>query len=98
MSKTTDTIQGLRFQVYPETREVHIHDDQKNLKFIDTIKSFKKDLASALKDFDKGPGSTIIEGTSKDRLYLVHDGKMLHVSILGDQDYTKEVEGFLKKL
>jgi hypothetical protein len=98
MSKTTDTIQGLRFQVYPETKEVHVHDDQKNLKYIDTAKSFKRDVAGALKDFEKAPGSAIIEGTSKDRLCLMHDGKTLHVSIIGGQDYTKEVKDFLNKL
>lgn len=98
MSKTTDTIAGLRFQEYPETREIHVHDDAKSLRFIAKTTPFKSDMESALVDLKAGPGATLIEGTSKEKLFLVSDGKKIKAFVVDDTDMTKEIESFVKKL
>jgi len=99
MSKTTDTIAGLRFQEYPESNEIHVHDDGKSLRFIAGTKAFKEDVTSALIDLKAGPGATIIEGTSKEKLCLISDGKKIRAIVLDDKvDMTKEIESFVKKL
>ena len=99
MSKTTDTIAGLRFQEYPESNEVHVHDDGKSLRFVAKKAAFKSDVGSALVDLKAGPGATIIEGTSKEKLFLISDGKKIKALVLDDKDdMTKEIESFIKKL
>ena len=98
MSKTTDTIAGLRFQEYPESNEVHVHDDGKSLRFIAKTKVFKEDVTSALLDLKAGPGATIIEGTSREKLCLVSDGKKIKAFVMDEADMTKEIESFVKKL
>jgi hypothetical protein len=99
MSKTTDTIAGLRFQEYPEDKVVHVHDDGKSLRFIAKTSVFKSDVESALVDLKAGPGAVIIEGTSKEKLCLFSDGKRIKAFVMGDKDdMTKEIESFIKKL
>lgn len=96
--KTTDTIAGLRFQEYLESKEVHVHDDARNLKFVAATKSFKEDLSSALTDLKAGPGATVIWGTSTERLCLVNDGTKIHAFVMEDKNMAKDLESFLKKL
>jgi hypothetical protein len=56
-------------------------------------------MGSALVDLKAGPGATIIEGTSKEKLCLFSDGKQIKVFVMGDkEDMTKEIESFVKKL
>jgi len=98
MSKTTETIAGLRFQEYPETKEVHVHDDARSLKFVAPTKVFKQDLSDALTDLKAGPGATVIGGTSVERLCLVSDGTKINAFVMVDKDMTKELDSFLKKL
>jgi hypothetical protein len=96
--KTSDIIAGLRFQEYPESKEVHVHDDGKSLRFVAGTCNFKGDVASALIDLKAGPGATIIDGTSKEKLCLVSDGKKIKAFVIDDVDMTKEIESFVKKL
>jgi hypothetical protein len=99
MSKTTDTIAGLRFQVYPESDEVHVHDDAKGIKVIASSKDFKEDVASAIKNLKSNDGATIIEGTSKEKLCLIScDGKIKAYVIDNKEDFSKEIESFLKTI
>jgi len=98
MSKTTDTIAGLRFQVYPESNEVHVHDDQKSIKFIGNAKDFKKEVNEAMKSFAGSAGAVLIKGTSKEQLCLVDDGKRVYASVVNDTDVTSDLIDFLKKL
>ena len=98
MPKTTETIAGLRFQEYPESNEVHVHDDGKSLRFVAKTAAFKSDVKSALEDLKAGPGVTIIEGTSMERLYLISDGQKIKALVLDDNDMTKGIESFVKKL
>jgi len=99
MSKTTDTIAGLRFQEYPEEKMVHVHDDAKGLRFIAGTRDFKAEVKSALDDLKAGPGAAIIEGTSKEVLCLFSDGKRIKAFVMDDkEDMTKEIESFVKKL
>lgn len=90
--KDTNTIAGLRFQKY-DSNQIHVHDDVRNLKFVATKAVFKKDLSEFLKQRDGG--ASIIEGSSKEKLLLVKDGKNISATILSDQDITKELKDFL---
>jgi hypothetical protein len=99
MPKTTDTIAGLRFQHYPESKEVHVHDDARGLKFVASLKEFKQDLSEAIKELKSTTGSTLISGTSTEQLYMISDGSKIKACVLdGKLDLTKELESFLKKL
>jgi hypothetical protein len=98
MSKTSDTIAGLRFQEYPESKEVHVHDDKNSLRFVAKTKTFKDDMASSIVDLKAGPGATIIEGTSKEKLCFISDGKKIQAFVMDTVDMTKEIETFIKKL
>jgi hypothetical protein len=99
MSKTTDTIAGLRFQQYPESNEVHVHDDARSLRFVADAKVFKEDVASAFIDLKAGAGATVVGGTSKEKLCLISDGKKIKAFVMDDkEDLTKEIESFIKKL
>lgn len=99
MSKTTDTIAGLRFQVYPESDEVHVHDDAKGIKVIASSKDFKEDVASAIKDLKSNDGVAIIEGTSKEKLCLIGYNKKIKAYVLDNKDdSSKEIESFLKTI
>jgi hypothetical protein len=98
MPKTTDTIAGLRFQQYPESKEIHVHDDARGLKFIASLPEFKKDLSEALTELKSTAGSTLIGGTSAEQLYQVSDGLKIKACVLNNQNMTKDLESFLKKL
>lgn len=98
MSKTQSVISGLRFQEYPESKEVHVHDDGKSLRFVAGTCDFKGDVASALIDLKAGPGATIIGGNSKEKLCLISDGQKIKAFIMDEVDMTKEIETFVKKL
>ena len=98
MSKTQTVITGLRFQEYPESKEVHVHDDGKSLRFVAKTCGFKNDVESALIDLKAGPGAIIIEGTSRENLCLVSDGKKIKAFVLDSADMTKEIESFINKL
>jgi hypothetical protein len=103
MDKTNNTIAGLRFQKY-DSGEVHVHDDSKNIKFVSSTAEFKKDVKQALKDLlasgHYGPqdGAVVIEGTSKERLVLIRDGKNLSASVISDQNIISELQSFCNTL
>jgi hypothetical protein len=94
--KNTNTINGLRFQKY-DSKEVHVHDDSRSVKFVSSTTEFKKDVKNALSQL-KGDGAIIVGGTSKEKLLLIKDGKVLSAVILSDQDITKELNSFLSSL
>ena len=100
--KDTTMIAGLRFQYYPATKggieEVHVHDDDKKLKFRAVAKDFKKDLQNALKEFKKDDGAIAIGGLSSDDLYLVKEGKILRTFVGSKSDVTKDLENFINTL
>ena len=98
MSKTTDTISGLRFQNYPESNEVHVHDDEHGLKFKASASSFKSEVENALSYFKDSDGATLISGSSKEQLCLVGEGKKVKAFVVAEGDQRRDIESFIKKL
>lgn len=95
MSKDTQNIAGLRFQKY-DTGVVHVHDDARNLKFMAKTKEFKKEVEGFIKQ--KSDGATIIDGTSKERLLLIKEGKNVLTVVLSEPKSTKEFNTFVDSL
>ncbi len=98
MSKISDTINGLRFQIYDTTGEIHIHDDAKGLKFIGDRKEFKEDFSSALKDLSKKPSTILIQGKSDEQLCLINDGSKYSVSVIKLTNLIGDLRTFSNKL
>jgi hypothetical protein len=93
--KDTQDIAGLRFQKY-DNGAVHIHDDSKNLKFVMNSKNFKRFVKEFLKM--KGDATTILNGTSKERLLLVKEDKNIFAVVMPEQDILKDLNTFLGTL
>jgi hypothetical protein len=94
--KDTQFIAGLRFQKY-DTGVVHVHDDARNLKFMAKTKNFKKEIEEFIKQ--KGDGAVVIDGTSKERLLLIKEGKKVIAIVLSDEhDVGPDLKGFWNSL
>lgn len=97
MNKNSTTVSELRFQDY-ENGDVHIHDDSHNLKFVANQDDFKEQMEIALEDLKTTDGIIKIEGTSKEVLYLLKEGRSFHVFVAGGKSKKKELEKFVDGL
>jgi hypothetical protein len=96
MDKTNNNIAGLRFQKY-DSGEIHVHDDTKNIKFISSTTEFKKDIKQAIKNLLQD-GAVIVEGTSKEQLVLIRNGKNFSATIIDNQNIISELHSFCNTL
>jgi hypothetical protein len=93
MSGTNETlIGGLRFHVSGTT--VHVHDDNRKLKFEGNAIGFKQQVEIALKELEKTEGIIKISGT-KDDLCIVSDGKKISLFLSSNQDVKSDLNSFL---
>lgn len=90
----SDSINNLRFHV--NNGEVHIHDDARSLKFVAKTKNFTSEVKEAINTLETTDGIIKIDGTSKEKLYLIKDNKNLLVFIANDVDQKDKLETFLK--
>lgn len=88
------TVGGLRCHI--NNGEVHIHDDTKSLKFKADSVSFKTDVEDALTQLSKTDGIVKIDGTSKESLCLVQDGKNFFMFVTTDKGMKTDLKAFLK--
>jgi hypothetical protein len=96
MDKETKNIAGMRFQKY-DTGVVHVHDDARCLTFQAKTKDFKKEVEEFLKQ--KGDGATVIEGTSKEKLLLIKEGKeVTRAIVLPEPKSMKDFNTFIDSL
>ena len=97
--RETETIQGLRFQIYASNDVVHVHDDGAGLRFECSKNKFKEEVGSAMKDLKKADGIAKIKGRKSVSLYLCSDGGNFNAFVIREGDSRKkEVEKFLRRL
>jgi hypothetical protein len=89
------TINSLRLHV--NNGNVHIHDDNKSLKFECSGASFKSQCADALTTLAAEDGIFRLTG-SKDDMLLIKDGKKFNLCLIADKDMKSELESFIKTI
>jgi len=93
--KNETIIGGLRAHV--SGTDVHVHDDQKKLKYAQVSSTFKKDMKQALEDLKNTEGGVILEALPGYRnLSVFHAGNEYGLSVMSDS--ITELNGFLKGL
>lgn len=86
-------ISGIRMHV--NNGDVHVHDDDKKLKFKTSASDFKEEVKDALKQFKKKDGIIKITGIGCD-FYLLKEGIKTNIFLLDKKSMKKELESFLK--
>ena len=86
-------IECLRFHV--SNGDVHIHDDNKNLKLQMPVSKFKEEINDAIKILNKG-GVLEIASDNQCSLYLMKDNTY-HIFLVSNLEAKKELEKFLKE-
>jgi len=88
-------ISGIRMHV--NNGDVHVHDDDKKLKFETSVSDFKEEVEDALKQFKNKDGIIKITGNRCDDLYLLKDGNKTQIFLIERKGcMKKELESFLK--
>lgn len=99
MGGTNETlIDGLRFHV--NGTAVHIHDDNKKLKFESTTTDFSKQVTEVLKELESADGIVKISGL-KDDLCIVSDNKKVSLFLtpaIPAKSVRPELDKFLQSI
>lgn len=74
-------IGGLR--LHENAGEVHVHDDDKSVKFVMDALNFKKEIQDALDLLLRGDGVFKINGKNNVPLYIIRDGSSYDISVGG---------------
>lgn len=90
----SETINNLRFHI--NNCEVHIHDDARSLKFVVKKDKFVSEVQDALDTFKSSDGIIEIEGSSKEKLCLIKNGKNFTTFIMSDNNVQTNLEKFIK--
>lgn len=81
------------YRVHISSGEIHLHDDDKGLKFEMESADFKHEIQDALKE--KGDGIIEIAGTGKNSLCLFKTGRTVNVFLKGKSIKT-ELKNYLR--
>lgn len=91
-------IKGLRMHVNDTEGKVHVHDDNRGLKFTAGSKDFKSEISKALASLDKTDGIVSISGDTSVKLLVLRDGKSFHTFLADDSSNKKDLETFIKDI
>lgn len=86
-------INGLRLHI--KDREVHVHDDKKQLKFSTSLDDFKNDVEGALEEVE---GLIRIIGNTPTDLCMVKEKGKLNIFLTDKNNVTSELQSFLNKI
>lgn len=88
-------LNGLRMHV--NNNEVHIHDDNKGMKFYMPSSDFKAEINESLKEFEKAEGTVKISGERCDDLYLMKTGNKIKMFLMDkNSSIKKDLKSFLR--
>ena len=86
-----ETISGLR--VHLKNGDVHLHDDDKNLKFKMESSEFKEEIEDAFKE--KNDGVVVIPGDGKNSLCILKTGRTLNVFLKDNTSIKPKLKAFI---
>ncbi len=84
---------GLRF--HESGGNVHIHDDDKNLKFETSTEGFIEDIDSAFESLNEKEGIVRITGMKND-LYVMKQGRNISVFLMDNSSIKRKLQDFIK--
>ena len=88
-------LNGLRMHI--NNNEVHIHDDNKGMKFYMSCPDFKTEAEESLKELEKAEGIVKISGDRCDDLYLMKTGNKTKMFLMDkNSSIKKELKSFLR--
>lgn len=96
MSKDQTAISGLRFQKN-DNGEIHIHDDQRKLKFEMKASDFKVKIEDALTQFKDNEGAIKVDGCGAD-LVLLKENNNINFMLVNNTNNESELTKFLGTL
>lgn len=94
------TIRNLRFHV--NNGEIHVHDDNRSIKFVKDAAAFKKEVQDAIDNLEGTEGITAIDGMGIPDLCIgKHDGKLfmfIHGDGLREDVLQSDLKSFLRSI